>query len=114
MNVVSIAIIAAAGIINASGSAVLKYAMNYKAGPDPNMLRYGILVLAAMMLYGGCFPLYAMGLSRARLSTAQPTFSAVSYLSTTLIALLFFSEPFLPLKIGGLAVIIVGMVMVVG
>jgi multidrug transporter EmrE-like cation transporter len=70
-------------------------------------------MLCAMMLYGGCFPLYAIGLSRSRLSSAQPVFSATSFLSIALIAILFFNESLAPLKLAGLVVIVAGMVMVV-
>jgi len=45
---------------------------------------------------------------------SQPVFSATSFLAISLIALLFFNEPLMPLKIVGLAVIIAGMVLVVG
>ena len=113
MNVASIVLIVGAGVINAAGSSVMKYAMTYKSGADPSMLKYWLLMLCAMMLYGGCFPLYAIGLSRSRLSTAQPVFSATSYLAIALVARLFFNEPLMPLKIAGLAVIITGIVMVV-
>ncbi len=114
MNITSIALIVGAGVINAAGSSVMKYAMTYRAAPDPSMVRYWLLMLCAMMLYGGCFPLYAIGLSRTRLSTAQPVFSATSYIAIALIAMLFFNEALAPLRVAGLAVIIVGMVMVVG
>jgi len=113
MNIANLLIILAAALINASGSAVMKYAASFKTAAVPNMTAYWMYLLLAMMLYGGCFPLFAIGLSRTRLSVAQPIFSAMSYVAVLAASLLFFHEPFAPLKAVGIAVIIVGMAMVV-
>jgi multidrug transporter EmrE-like cation transporter len=113
MNIVNVVLIVSAGIINAAGSSVMKYAMTYRAAPGAAMPVYWLLMAGAMVLYGGCFPLFAIGLSRSRLSVAQPVFSATSYVAIALVALLFFKEAFVPVKAAGLAVIILGMVLVV-
>ncbi len=114
MNLSNTALIVSAGLINAAGSSVMKYAMSYRTTPAASTAVYWLLMLAAMTLYGGCFPLFAIGLSRSRLSVAQPVFSATSYVAIALVALFFFREAFAPLKIAGLVVIVAGIVMVVG
>lgn len=114
MNLVSIVIIVAAGLINAAGSAVLKFGFAYRNAANSSVLIYWLIMLGAMLLFGGCFPLYAIGLSRSKLSTAQPVFSATSYVSIAVVSILFFKEALVPLKVAGIAAIIVGMVMVVG
>jgi multidrug transporter EmrE-like cation transporter len=105
-------IIVAAGIVNASGSALLKYAMTYKTAAHPSMAVYYLLIIAALALFGGGFPLYATALGRTKLSIAQPIFSATTYLATLLVALLILKEPLVPLKIAGIAVIIAGITLV--
>ncbi len=112
MNIFLFLMIVGAGAVNAGGSALLKYAMTYKAGEHPSMTLYWLLVAAAMALFGGGFPLYAAALGRARLSIAQPIFSATTYLATLLVSLLILKEPLAPLKIAGLAVIITGITLV--
>jgi multidrug transporter EmrE-like cation transporter len=106
-------LIICAGIINAAGSSVMKLATSFRSGPHQSMPAYYLLMALALCLFGGSFPIYASALSRAKLSVAQPVFSATSYLAVTLVSLLLFREPFAPLKVVGLAVIVVGMVLVV-
>jgi multidrug transporter EmrE-like cation transporter len=107
-----ILVIVAAGVINAGGSALLKYAMVYKNSPHPTQAIFYLLLVTAMAMFGGGFPLYATALSRAKLSTAQPIFSATTYLATILVSLLVLKEPLAPLKIAGVAVIIAGVTLV--
>ncbi len=112
MKPIFILMLAGAGLINAAGSTVMKYASTLKTPGSPGRLSYWLLMLLAMSLYGGCFPLFAAALARTRLSAAQPIFSAASYIAVTAAAMLFFHEAFSPLKIAGLAVIVIGIVMV--
>jgi small multidrug resistance pump len=114
MNLINALLIVAAGVINAAGSSVMKYSMTYRTTAHASQPLYWLLMTGAMMLYAGCFPLFAIGLSRSRLSVAQPVFSATSYITIAVVALLFFKEAFAPLKAVGLAVIVFGMVLVVG
>jgi multidrug transporter EmrE-like cation transporter len=112
MNMVLVLALVGAGVINAAGSSVMKYAMTLKSSGSPNVIAFWLLMLLSVSLYGGCFPLYAAALAKARLSVAQPIFSAASYLAVALTAVLFFNEPLTVLKTVGLAVIVIGIVMV--
>lgn len=112
MNPLTVLIVVGAGVINAAGSALLKYAMVYKSGAQASMPVFSLLVAAAMVLFGGGFPLYATALARARLSIAQPVFSATTYVAALAVSLLVLREPIVPLKIAGIAVIIAGITLV--
>lgn len=105
-------IIIAAGVVNAGGSVLLKYAMTYKATANPSTAMYYLLIVAAITLFGGGMPLYAAALGRTKLSIAQPIFSATIYLATVLVSLLILREPFMPLKIVGIAVMMSGIALV--
>jgi multidrug transporter EmrE-like cation transporter len=113
MQPMSAVLIIVAGLVNALASSVMKHATNLKNSPAPDLPRFWLLMFLAMAMYGGSFPLYVMGLSRSRLSAAQPVFSATSFLAITLASLLFFKETLVPLKAAGLAVILAGIAMVV-
>jgi multidrug transporter EmrE-like cation transporter len=105
-------LLAGAAAINAGASALLKYSSIYRgaAGAKPGLA--AALFVLAMALYGGCFPLYAVALSRTRLSVAQPTFAAVTFVATAALAILVFKEGYTALRIGGLALIVAGIFMV--
>jgi multidrug transporter EmrE-like cation transporter len=98
MNFVTALIIVAAGIINAGGSSLLKYATIYKGSPNARTALFSVLIAAAIALFTGGFPLYAMALSRAKLSAAQPVFSATTYIATFIVSLLILREPLVPLR----------------
>jgi multidrug transporter EmrE-like cation transporter len=112
MNLVMTLIIIAAGVINAAGSALLKYAMIYRSGQNARVALFYVLIVLAMGLFAGGFPLYATALSRAKLSAAQPVFSATTYVATFLVSLLILKEPIVPLRVAGIAVIIAGITLV--
>jgi multidrug transporter EmrE-like cation transporter len=98
-----------AAVINASGSALFKLASQSKALAVP---RYWFLFAAAMFCYMGCFPLYAMALSRLKLSLAQPLFSGLSFLTVTAFSLLIFRERIGVAQIIGMSLILLGVVVV--
>jgi len=112
MPALSVVSIVFAAVLNAAGSSVLKYASNYRASPNSKPTLYILLFIAAMGIFGGSFPFYAYGLSRIRLSVAQPVFSVGSYVAVALIAFFFFRDSYSLLKIAGLVVIIGGVLMV--
>ena len=112
MNVHPIVMLIYAGLMNASGTAVMKYAMNYKKADQPNMVIFYLLIVAAMALYGACFPIFANALGRLKLSVGQPVFSATGFLAATVFSLLLFKESISTLQVAGLATIICGIVMV--
>jgi hypothetical protein len=58
------------------------------------------------------FPLFAIALSRTRLSVAQPVFSATSYVAVVAISLLLFREPLVFSKLIGICIISIGVVLV--
>ena len=112
MPVLSVVSIVFAAIMNAAGSSVLKYASNYRGTPNSKPALYVLLFITAMGIFGGSFPFYAYGLSRMRLSVAQPVFSVGSYVALALIAFFFFKDSYSFLKIVGLVMIIGGVLMV--
>jgi multidrug transporter EmrE-like cation transporter len=101
-----------AAFANAAGSVILKYSSSYRALPTSKPAIYYLIFIGAMALFGGCFPFYAYGLSKMKLSIAQPVFSVGTYLAVAIAALLFFREQYSFLKIAGLIVVIGGVVMV--
>jgi multidrug transporter EmrE-like cation transporter len=101
-----------AAILNATASSILKYASTYRAIPDSKGAVYWLIFTGALALFGGSFPFYAYGLSKMKLSVAQPIFSVGSYVALALIAFFFFKDSYSPLKIAGLIVIIGGVLMV--
>jgi Membrane transporters of cations and cationic drugs len=112
MNIAPFAALAGSAIVQASGSAVMKLATAANAGPAPNRGRFLLLAFAAMALFGCGFPLYMVGLSKLKLSVAQPIFSASMFLATTGIALVFFREAMGLRQAIGLALIVGGIALV--
>ena len=102
----------AAATINTGGSVLMKYAAQYKSHAGSKQGVFILLMFLAMGAYGACFPLYAMGLSKLKLSVAQPVFSATGFALTALVAVLVFQEKLVPMQIAGIAVIIAGIVLV--
>jgi multidrug transporter EmrE-like cation transporter len=112
MNPLSFFVLAASAIVQASGSALMKYASAFNAGPNPDRARFFAFMGLAMVLFCCGFPLYVAGLSRLKLSVAQPIFSASMFVATTAIALLFFKEAMGPLQFLGIALILSGIALV--
>jgi multidrug transporter EmrE-like cation transporter len=101
-----------AAFANAAGSTILKYSSSYRALPSSRPAIYWLIFIGAMALFGGSFPFYAYGLSKMKLSIAQPVFSVGTYVAVALAALLVFHEQYSLLKVVGLVVIIGGVLMV--
>ena len=112
MRFVSLLILIAAGVTQAAGASILKYAMEYKKSPAPNLTTFWLLVLLALACFGAGFPLYASALSRMKLSVVQPVYSGMIFLLVTIASLIIFKETFSALRIVGMAVIVIGMVLV--
>jgi small multidrug resistance pump len=72
------------------------------------MLRWQTLV--GLLCYGSGTMFYVVALRRIPMSVAAPC-TAISYVSTTLFGLLLFHERLSPTKIGGLAMICMGVVL---
>jgi multidrug transporter EmrE-like cation transporter len=98
--------------MNAAGSSILKYSSLYRATASSKLGIYYLIFIGAMGLFGASFPFYAYGLSKMKLSVAQPIFSVGSYVALALIAFFFFKDTYSLLKILGLVVIIGGVLMV--
>jgi multidrug transporter EmrE-like cation transporter len=112
MTILSILSIALAAVMNAGGSFVLKYASTYKMTANPSTAIYYLIFAAALLLFGGSFPFYAFGLSRTKLSIAQPIFSVGTYLTVAVFAFFLLKESYSLIKTCGLAVIILGVIIV--
>jgi small multidrug resistance pump len=72
------------------------------------MLRWQTLV--GLCCYGSGTMFYVVALRRIPMSVAAPC-TAISYVSATLFGLLLFHETLSPMKIGGLALICIGVVL---
>jgi multidrug transporter EmrE-like cation transporter len=81
-------------ILNAAGSSILKYSSTYKALPNSRAGAYWLIFFGAMAAFCGSFPFYAYGLSKMKLSVAQPMFSVGSYVAVALVAFFFFKRPY--------------------
>jgi multidrug transporter EmrE-like cation transporter len=101
-----------AAIANAGGSTLLKYSTSYRSAEGGKNAVFYLLFFGAMALFGGSFPFYAFGLSKMRLSVAQPIFTVGTYTAVALGAILLFREPYSATKIIGLVVIMVGVLLV--
>ncbi len=93
-------------------------AYRHKAGlslyieSDSSKPLFRVITIKALMLFGVCFPFYAYGLARIKLSAAQPIFAVGTFIFAALMAFFLFHDGFSVLKICGLSVIIVGVIMV--
>jgi multidrug transporter EmrE-like cation transporter len=101
-----------AACMNAAGAALLKYTTVYRTLAGSKTGLYVVLFLCSLTLFGGAFPFYSYGLSRLQLSVAQPVFTVGTYGATAIVAVFAFHEPYSLLKIGGLAVVIAGVLMI--
>ena len=113
MNISPVIMLIGAALMNASGTAVMKYAMMYKKLEHPSTILFWAMMMAAMTLYGACFPIFASALARTRLSIGQPVFSATGFVASTLFSLLVFKESISLGQFAGLAAIVIGIVLVV-
>jgi multidrug transporter EmrE-like cation transporter len=112
MNFSAFLILAAAGIVQSSASALMKFAMKFNSGPIPDRGKFILFMGLAFALFGLSFPLYLQSLSRLRLSIVQPIFSAAIFLTTISIALIFFRESIGLVQFLGIALILSGIALV--
>ncbi len=97
-----------AAIANVMGSSFIKYSSQFKE----NLAIFLLFNFFAILVFGGSFPFYVYGLSKLKLSIAQPIFLVVSYLLIAIVSILFFKESYSWIKILGMIVIIIGVVLV--
>jgi multidrug transporter EmrE-like cation transporter len=105
-------IIIASALINAMGSVVLKFSTVYKNSGQPNEGLHNWLMIGALLIFAVSFPLYGIGLSKIKLSVAQPIFASTTFLTVSLIAVLLFKEAIEPLKLAGMGIMLVGIFLV--
>jgi Membrane transporters of cations and cationic drugs len=113
MNYKAIVTIIFGGCIQASGSAVLKFATSMLKSQDYNIISCVFGFIAAILLFCCGFPLYSRGLSKLKISIAQPVFSSTMFLVSTLISLLFFKDKLAVHQFAGLFTIIAGVIVVI-
>ncbi len=97
-------------MVQAIATALIKLSGDYK---KTNKKRFFAMFAGAMLLYGGGFVFYALGLSGLNLSIAQPVFSSSMFLVTALISTFFFKDKLRLQQIVGLVVISAGIVTVI-
>ncbi|WP_240757142.1 DMT family transporter [Roseicella aquatilis] len=92
--------------LGASGLPPMEHGL--AAGLLPQFLRWQTIV--GLGCYGSGTMFYVVALGRIPVSVAAPC-TAISYVSATLFGLLLFGETLSPLKLGGLAMICLGVVL---
>lgn len=113
MNYKAVITVVFGGCIQASGSAVLKLATLMLKSPEHSITLCVLTFIAAMVLFCCGFPLYSRGLSKLRISIAQPVFSSTMFLVSTLISLLAFKNQMAAHQFAGLFTIIAGVIVVI-
>jgi len=101
-----------AALANAFGTSLLKYSMTVRSAGESLSARFVLLFGGACLLFSASLPFYSYSLAKMKLSVVQPLFSSIIYLGIAVTAVLVFHESYSPLKIAGLAVILVGITMV--
>ena len=105
----SIAMVFAASVIGSFGAVYLKKGSAQLDGTILAFINWNLFWGVA--LYLGSSVLYAFGIKGGQLSVLYPMVS-LGYIWTLLWSRLFFNEPFTRQKIGGLALILIGVVFV--
>ncbi len=113
MNYKAIVTIIFGACIQSSGSAILKYATSMIKSQYHNNTYCALGFIAAILLFCCGFPLYSRGLSKLKISIAQPVFSSTMFLVSTLISLLVFKDKIAVHQIAGLFAIIAGVTVVI-
>ena len=98
-------------LFQAGGSSLIKYGMALLKA-DPMNRIYFLVFAGALCLYLLAFPLYALTLSRLKLSVVQPVGAGSIFLYTIVISIVFFSESLTLLKAGGILAIVGGIILV--
>jgi drug/metabolite transporter (DMT)-like permease len=106
----SVILVAVSSFIGSFGAVFLKMGAEHMKGGFATLLKNHWLGIGiALYLFSSVF--YAMGISRGELTVLYPMV-ALSYLWTIVWARIFFKEPFTAAKVGGLAMIIVGVALI--
>lgn len=110
-------LIIAVGIAaNASASVLVKIAM---ARPDffvapsaPWRLLANLPLVLGVACYGVAFILYAVALARMPLSVVHPILTVGAIACVAVLSFALFNEPFPPLKLAGVGLVIAGVVLI--
>jgi drug/metabolite transporter (DMT)-like permease len=106
----SVVLVVLASFIGSFGAVFLKLGAERMQGGLAKIIRnYWLFIGIFFYLLSSVF--YVMGVSKGELTVLYPMV-ALSYLWTIVWARLFFKEPFTMAKLGGLAMIIVGVAMI--
>lgn len=108
----ALAIIVLGGVLQAIGSAALKYSTTMLKISDNRSLSIAGLAVAILLIFCG-FPLYKKGLAKLKLSLAQPVYSTTLFLTSTLISIVIFHDPLHIHQIAGLVIIMLGVFVVI-
>ena len=118
MDKISLILIIASAFTNAMGSTIMKHAY----GGNESLLTGGIIsaflkillnpwIVLGLSMFGISFFFMAAALSRAELTFAYPLMSAIVYLLLLAVGYFFFHEHLTLLRMGGMAFILTGIVM---
>ena len=113
MDIVSFLVLVGSGLVQGSGSVLVKYATLYRESANTSQSGFILMIALAMILFTTGGLLFARGLSRMKLSVAQPVFSATIFLMVTACSVLVFHEQLSILQLAGMATIIGGIVLVI-
>ena len=75
-------------------------------------LATNLYIWLAVVGFGTGFFLWSVGLSRAELSSAYPIFIGVEYSLVMILSWLILTEAFVPLKIAGIALVLIGIIII--
>jgi multidrug transporter EmrE-like cation transporter len=105
-------------VLNVCGHSFLKAGMNQVGPVSGSLLGYGIRAIATPFVLLGLFSyissvgLYMLVLSKTDLSYAYPLLMSIGYVLIVLVSYLIFKEPFSAYKWIGIALILVGVLLV--
>jgi multidrug transporter EmrE-like cation transporter len=75
-------------------------------------LATNLYIWLALVGFGTGFFLWSVGLSRTELSSAYPIFIGVEYSLVMILSWLILTEAFVPLKIAGIALVLIGIIII--
>lgn len=118
MDKISLILIISSAFTNAMGSTIMKHAY----GGNEGLLSGGIIsaflkillnpwIILGLSMFGISFFFMAAALSRSELTFAYPLMSAIVYLILLAVGYFFFHEHLTILRMGGMAFILAGIVM---
>lgn len=104
-------------LLNTTGQILLKYGANTLECTPFRFLRFcsgfihNVYILAGLLCYGVSVILWVIGLTRIDVTVAYPLLS-IGYILITLAGYYLFQEPLSILRLAGIAIIMVGVIMV--